>query len=646
MTTLLAHPDRIGAVSGKGPHGSLPWPELLPRCHPAADSRRIAEGRPIPAGYYADQPYVIRADDGAWVCVVTTGAEHEGQRGQHVVTLRSRDEGRSWQDRVEIEPPSGPEASWGVLLKAPGGRLFVFYVFNADNLRELPADDPPWEGGKTTRMDSHGHYVFRWSDDHGKTWSRERATIPVREFAIDRENSTGGRVRLFWNVGRPLIRKGEVLLTLHKVKGFGAGWFTASEGALVASNDLLEAANPADATWVTLPDGDTGIRAPQGGGPVAEEHNLLLLSDGSLAVIYRTLAGHPAQAYSRDGGHTWSEPDYLRHSGGRPLKHPRAACFAWRLSDGGYVLWYHHHGGRFIREHPQRADASYADRNPVWMCRGREEETPEGLRLVWDNPEITLYDDDPCVRMSYPDLIEQEGKIFLTETQKMSARVHEMSDPLATALRAGPAAFSAAAIQAEAVLDWPACGPVAALPPLPYFLGWDVESPYGHVDLRAGFSIEFALETTGLDGDVLLLSACHAAFGGIVLRWQSEGVLVFQASDGRTEWTCRTDAGILSGEGPHHLVLVVDGGPKIASFVVNGTLCDGGSERQFGWSRFSPHFRGILWRGPLEFSSEGVEAMPFLRIYDRAILSAEAESLFREFDVFGHSEGLAPSLLR
>ena len=38
------------------------------------DARNIQNGSKIPVEYYSDQPYVVEADDGAWVLVVTTGA--------------------------------------------------------------------------------------------------------------------------------------------------------------------------------------------------------------------------------------------------------------------------------------------------------------------------------------------------------------------------------------------------------------------------------------------------------------------------------------------------------------------------------------------------------------------------------------------
>lgn len=594
----------------------------LPMRPAVSDPRRIAEGALIPARYYADQPYLVATADGAWLCVVTTGSGHEGARGQHVVSLRSLDFGQTWSEPVPIEPADGPEASWAVPLVGAGGRIFVFYVYNADDIRELPADNPPSPEGKTHRMDSHGYYVFRWSDDHGHSWSKDRVTIPVREFAIDRENSTAGAVRLFWNVGRPLISEGSVFLTLHKVAGFGAGWFTRSEGALVKSENLLREDDPRLARWETLPEGDIGLRAPAGCGPIAEEQSLLELSDGSFFCVYRTIDGHPVGCYSRDRGATWQEPRFLSYADGRPVKHPRAACFAWRLESGVYVLWFHNHGGALLRQHPGRCDRSYEDRNPVWMSRGRETQTPRGLEVVWEEPEIALYDDDPNVRISYPDLREVGGRIFLTETQKAVARVHRLDPRVAHALRSGASGVNARALRGEALVDWTPGDPAPQLPALPPFVGRSPDSPYGSTDQRAGFSLEFELPGLRKMRAGLLARAWHPSFGGLCLELLDEGSIRVMFSDGRLEFSWSSDPGLLRAEGNHGLVLV-DGGPKIVSFVVNGILCDGGAERQFGWARFAPAFRGLpaglpLAPGPIEG----------LRIYPRALLTAEARALF------------------
>lgn len=598
---------------------------VLTGCPPRIDPRRVTEGCVIPAKYYADQPYVVKTHDGAWLCVLTTGLTHEGARGQHIVALRSRDRGETWSDPVCIESAEGPEASWAVPLLCPSGRIFVFYVYNADDIRELPADDPPNPGGKTLRMDSHGHYVFRWSDDGGRTWSADRAEIPVREFEIDRRNSTGGNIRLFWNVGRPLISQGTVYLTLHKVAGFGAGWFTRSEGALVCSSNLLVVPNPGDATWQTLPEGDHGLRTPSGYGPISEEQSMLELGDGSFFCVYRTVDGYPVGSYSRDRGVSWQEPRFLEYANGRRLKHPRAACFAWKLSSGCYALWFHNHGGEDLRLHPQRKELGYDDRNPVWMCRGHEVQTPRGMELAWETPEIALYDDDPCIRISYPDLVEEGGAIYLTETQKATARVHKMEARLSGALLQGTSAFSAEQIRQEASLVFTSCTQGSlCTPELPPLIGKSLEGPYGASDQRSGFSLEIVFSINS--SSAILMGAWDVSFGGIRLETTKSGSIVLALSDGRSECVWSPAEPLLRNDGKNHLVIVVDGGPKIISAIVNGVFCDGGEVKQFGWGRYSPHLRTFPAKLPIYFDQNVLEA----RLYPRPLLHTEAMTLFHQ----------------
>ncbi|MFO8078999.1 MAG: hypothetical protein R6V07_01725 [Armatimonadota bacterium] len=37
------------------------------------DERHISNGREIPGEGYADQPYIVQTDDGAWLRAMTTG---------------------------------------------------------------------------------------------------------------------------------------------------------------------------------------------------------------------------------------------------------------------------------------------------------------------------------------------------------------------------------------------------------------------------------------------------------------------------------------------------------------------------------------------------------------------------------------------
>lgn len=596
------------------------------------DGRNIRIGREIPTLTYSDQPYIVKTDDGAWLCVVTTGAGVEGEPGQIVVTMRSTDQGRTWSKPVEVEPPTGPEASYAVLLKAPGGRIFVFYNHNTDNLREVAADDPPFRGGKCKRVDSLGYFVFKYSDDGGRSWSARRYTIPIREMDIDRRNAYGGKVRFFWNVGKPFAQAGTAYVSVHKVGGFGDGFFTRSEGVLLASPNLLHQPDPEKITWTTLPEGEFGLRTPAGGGPIAEEQSYVVLSDQSFYSVYRTIDGHPACAYSRDAGRTWSAPQYQSYADGRPMKHPRAANFIWKCENGKYLYWFHNHGGRFIREHARRANIAYEDRNPVWICGGVEADSPAGKVIRWSQPEILLYDDDPYIRMSYPDMVEEGGNYYFTETQKDTARVHPVDRRLIEGLwnqftNNKPVTLGQLVSLPAAGQSMPRTQPLPALPE--FVLRDNKRADYGTKDLRRGFTLDLWLRLDSLAPGQIVLDNRLPCGRGFALQTSPRGTLELVLNDGRGEnrWDC--DPGMLKPGRLHHVAAVVDGGPKVITFVVDDRLCDGSDFRQFGWGRFNPNYRGPAGEPTLRIAPALKGEVKALRLYGRALRTSEAIANFR-----------------
>lgn len=607
------------------------------------DNRLIRTGREIPTERYSDQPYALKTDDGAWLCTITTGSGIEGASGQHIIATRSSDQGMTWSDPVAVEPADGPEASYAVPLKAPGGRIYLFYNHNSDDRRFVKADDPPYQDGKCYRVDSQGYFVFKFSDDHGRTWSDKRYSIPVRKMAIDRENPYGGAVRYFWNVGKAFILAGAAYVSLHKVGGLGHGFFTRSEGVLLRSDNILTESDPEKITWQTLPEGDAGLRTPPGGGPIAEEQSYTVLSDGAIYSVYRTIDGHPAFAYSRDGGATWTQPAYKRYANGRLMKHPRAANFAWKCQNGKYLYWFHNHGGNW-----------YEDRNPVWLCGGVEIDSPAGRVIQWSQPEIALYDDDSYIRMSYPDLIEEDGKTFLLETQKDKARVHLLDPELLAGLweqldGGGGLTRTGCLVEWQATAAAPAQDRHVVMPPLPAFNTRDHQrSDYGGKDLRSGFTVDLWLRLERLDGEQSLLDARAADGQGWALQTTARGTVEIILNDGRGEARWHCDPGLLEAGKRHHLAVVVDGGPKIISFIVDGVFCDGGDFRQFGWGRFSPGLRHVnsSSKNPIiapgsasaqdgaaaEADAQRVDiggAVQSLRIYDRYLRNAEVIGNYR-----------------
>lgn len=584
------------------------------------DPRDIRTGHIIPSERYSDQPYIVKTDDGAWLCVTTTGSGHEGDRGQHVIATRSTDLGRTWSPPVSIEPSNGPEASYAVLLKTPGGRIYAFYNHNTDRVAEVRCED----GRSFKRVDSLGHYVFKYSDDHGRTWSAKRYDVPIREFACDRENVYGGKLRFFWNVGKPVVLNGAMILPHHKVGAMGTGFFAQSEGVFIRSDNILTETDPDKLRFETLPDGDVGLRAPAGGGRVAEEQSVTVLSDGSLFCVYRTVDGHPAQSYSRDGGRTWTPPEYMTYRpGGRRVKHPRAANFVWRCANGKYLYWFHNHGGRFIREGDLGA-LPYENRNPAWLAGGVEHDSPAGKVIHWSEPEILLYDDDTFVRMSYPDLVEDQGRCFVTETQKNLARVHPIDSALLEGLWSQEHARDVARDGLLLELRGPAAASVA-MPRLPEFICRDhSRADFGTKDLRAGFTVELRVAFDSLDAGQVLLDSRSEGGAGLSLASTERGTLRLTISDGWTECAWECDPGLLTPGRTHHTAVIVDGGPKIISFVVDGMLCDGGEARQFGWGRFSPALRHANGAATLRIAPSLKGRLHLLRIYGRALRTSEA----------------------
>ena len=600
------------------------WPE-----QPGSldDTRLIATGLKIPTKFYADQPFLTPTKDGGLLCVVTTGLGHEGSRSQHVLSMKTFDEGESWQDLTPLESPDAPESSWGVPITSPSGRVFVFYIFNADDIRELPADNPPYPGGVTQRMDSHGHYVFRWSDDHGKTWSVKRGEIPVREYEIDRNNSTRGAVRLFWNVGKPFLIGETIFLPIHKVGGFGEGWFTSSEGALLRSDDLFSCKNPTDAKWVTLPDGDRGIRAPAGGGSIAEEHSFAPLSDGSIFTVFRTIDGHPGCAYSRDEGRSWEPSEYMRYASGRLIKHPRAATFVWKLRDGGYLYFFHNHGGKALRDRADRRTLAYTGRNPMWFCRGWEIDSPNGKRIAWSQPEIGFYDDDPLVRISYPDCLERAGHLLFTETQKNLARLHTVPPQLANALSADPECRLASLAGLEPIFVWSvATGDrVVPMPELPRFVVRDPAPPYGGKRTRSGFAIRLGL-TNPSAGPAAVVENRGEDGSAFRILLTERSTLRIELDDGETAIFAESDP-IKTGGELHSLTINVDGGSNTISFFQNGLIDDGGDARQYGWRRFSPYYRNEFLGKSLVFAKSNTVTLGRMEIFARPLMAAEIDAL-------------------
>jgi hypothetical protein len=116
---------------------------------------------------------------------------------------------------------------------------------------------------------------------------------------------------------------------------------------------------------------------------------------------------------------------------------------------------------------------------------------------------------------------------------------------------------------------------------------------------------------------------------GIAISTREEGTIGLDLSDGKTTdgWTC--DPGSLKRGQWHHVVIIVDGGPKIITFVLDGVLCDGGSARQHGWRRFNAALGDVNALGKAKVAPSFGGELKCLRIYDRYLRTSEAVGNFR-----------------
>ncbi len=594
------------------------------------DIRNIKTGLEIPTDSYSDQPYIIKANDGAWVCIVTTCEGHEGSAGQHVLVRRSTDQGKTWKDAVKLEGEEPRENSYAVMHKTPSGRIYAFYNFNEANVREIEAHH---DRSKIKRVDSLGEYVFKYSDDHGKTWSPSRTIIPIRPFACDKENVYSGKIRFFWNVGKPFSSKQGFFLPFIKVGKMGWGFFAQSEGAILKSPNLDTEKDPSKITWLTLPDGELGLRTPAGGGAISEEQSLVELSDGTLYCVYRSIDGYPVETYSRDGGHTWEAPQYKRYASGRKMKNPRAANFVWKTQEGKFLYWFHNHGGPFIPALVPNADITgasrtdglstthgrtpYDDRNPAWISAGIEKDSPAGKILIWSEPEVILYDDDPWIRISYPDFFEENGKAYITETQKSKARLHEIPQTFLNKLFDQ---FENAKTIKDGLIYDLSSKVSKAFPALPAFYTRDKQFMDARgLDLRQGLTFELWVDFSKLISGEVLLDTMTESQSGVRLTYIAKGCLEFAYGDGRSQNIWQSDPININDNKIQHVAIVLDGGPKIIFFVVDGQFHDGQDTRQFGWGRFNASTTHVNGLNQLK-SSLGLK---HLRIYNRALMVSE-----------------------
>ncbi len=528
-----------------------------------SDWRNIRTGSLIPHWGYCDQPYITKTKDGDWLCLITVaqGAEHDPSK-QSASTL-SRDRGKSWTPLVTVdkEDHSSLEAShYPVPLTTRSGRIYALTAL-----------------------------AFTYSDDEGLSWSK-RYAIPWRKELLPTEGHRRG-----WTVGKPLVVNGKVVVPWALIRTATGKGLRDTEVFFHCSENILTESDPGKIEWEIFPKGPVGLKLKD--SRVNEEPQIQQLSDGRLMTVFRTTLGEIGQSYSSDMGQTWTTPEAARYAADeRILKHPRACPAMWKTEKGQLLLWHHNHGGKDFR-----------DRNPVWISCGIK----KGDKIMWSEPEILLYEPNPDKRISYPDLVEERGQYWISETEKTIARIHR-ADPVLIESMSGQG--NDKRIEKDLLLlewDWDNTAGSLSLPRL------------ADIGVGGGFSIEVWLKISGKHGREILLDNTGGNGSGFMLIAEKDGKVVFELKD-FAGVTASSSAEVYLEPGYHHLVIIADGGPKIISLITDGTLYDGLEVRKDGRFRIDPKLSDVNGTQQLHIRRQGACQIKKLRIYGKVLRTSQA----------------------
>lgn len=323
---------------------------------------------------------------------VWTQSTFEGQPDQHIVFVRSTDEGGTWTTPKIIAGPAKPGqgfmASWGFPLVSKSGRIYVLYSQRGEKFDTF--------AHTTGRLDG----IF--SDDRGQTWSKPQ-TITIPRSPFDNPDHEYPANFIVWQKPLRLTKDRRYLVGLTRWtstgvrKNPGKTWHTHDAHVEFIRFDNIDA-DPAVAdlklSWFASGTNALAMPYDPGGLNVStcQEPSIVKLPDGRLFCVMRTFSGSPYWTQSRDDGQTWTAPrPLLRQDGGEPLKHPLSPCPIFDVGgniagSGRYVLFIHNHDGHYRDFDP--TDSSF-HRRPIYIVAGRFQSGAE--QPVWfDEPEFFM----------------------------------------------------------------------------------------------------------------------------------------------------------------------------------------------------------------------------------------------------------------
>ena len=262
-----------------------------------------------------------------------TQATYEGADNTCVVCARSGNGGINWTEPIEIDGPTDGRfriALAGFPVVARSGRIYCFYrkCLGFDDLNKF----------------SSGSVRCRYSDDEGCSWA-EPVEIPFpRREGVDHPDPG---ISPNWEPWCKPIRdaKGRWLVPFSHLPSRPDPQTGNAHMEMMRFDNIDEGPDPMDLHITWLP--EEPVRPAE--GLILKglfEPCVVLLPDGRLFMVMRTLAGYIGFSVSEDDGATWGPAEPLRYrDNGERVRHPGSPSPLYPLQDGRFVLQYHNNDG-------------------------------------------------------------------------------------------------------------------------------------------------------------------------------------------------------------------------------------------------------------------------------------------------------------
>ena len=363
---------------------------------------------------------VFKAPKSEELLAVWTQSSVEGRGDNRLAFSRSLD-GELWSQPIVIAG-KGPgrkeaQASWGFPIVSKTGRIYCFFTTELE---------------KIDARQSSGAMGCVYSDDNGHTWTFGQ-DHPVPKTKFDNQNPG---VPANWIVWQTPIRdrQGRWIAGVTRtssetvVKKPNPNWTdTDSRSAFIRFENIDDGPDPKNLKITWLPKDSPGIEVPHKVFPkisVCQEPALLLLPDGRLFTIMRTMTGNIWYSVSKDDGDTWRKPEVLRYiDDGPEVKNPMAPSPLYALSEGRCILVFNNNDGK-RGEYDQfrkkwKVNQLNFLRNPAYIAVG--EFRPKAHQPVWFSEPKEILDTDGVVFgpkgtasvAMYPSMTEWNGKRVL-----------------------------------------------------------------------------------------------------------------------------------------------------------------------------------------------------------------------------------------